>query len=290
MIGPVLVIIFLLIIACFVIKSGIGGNNQSIKDNKTNRPRLRPKNENNDSTNHSPKIIEVASISNNYNIDKWVRETIEYLDRQPSLSDLLVIKNLQDIGYGDLLSCFEWKFLRLEILWRDGYKCQKCGNKSIYNHVHHTHYIKDQLPWIIRYEYLQTLCRPCHTQIHMEQEIPVYEFKNNNKIRVFNSYSICSRCSGTGYLPQFKHVENGVCFKCGGNSVNKTIFSKILHKHLNNLNEYDDKSMRNRYKDFLVNISHQQFINRYPSVEEYAVNKTSNISHYNSTYDDDLPF
>jgi len=26
----------------------------------------------------------------------------------------------------------------------------------------------------------------------------------------------CPRCSGTGKLPKFRHVENGVCFLCGG--------------------------------------------------------------------------
>jgi len=26
----------------------------------------------------------------------------------------------------------------------------------------------------------------------------------------------CPRCAGTGYLPQFKHVENGICFLCRG--------------------------------------------------------------------------
>ena len=30
---------------------------------------------------------------------------------------------------------------------------------------------------------------------------------------------ICDRCSGSGSLPQFKHIENGVCFKCRGNGV-----------------------------------------------------------------------
>lgn len=28
--------------------------------------------------------------------------------------------------------------------------------------------------------------------------------------------SICPRCGGTGYLPQYRHVENGICFKCRG--------------------------------------------------------------------------
>lgn len=26
----------------------------------------------------------------------------------------------------------------------------------------------------------------------------------------------CPRCNGTGSVPQFKHVQDGVCFRCGG--------------------------------------------------------------------------
>ena len=31
--------------------------------------------------------------------------------------------------------------------------------------------------------------------------------------------SICPRCNGTGRLPQYNHIQNGVCFKCGGTQV-----------------------------------------------------------------------
>jgi|GEM_PF-3064023 len=27
---------------------------------------------------------------------------------------------------------------------------------------------------------------------------------------------ICTRCGGSGYLPEYNHVEGGVCFACGG--------------------------------------------------------------------------
>lgn len=27
---------------------------------------------------------------------------------------------------------------------------------------------------------------------------------------------VCTRCHGSGRLPQFKHIENGICFKCRG--------------------------------------------------------------------------
>lgn len=33
----------------------------------------------------------------------------------------------------------------------------------------------------------------------------------------------CPRCGGTGYLPKYRHIEHGICFKCRGA---KTI---ILH-------------------------------------------------------------
>lgn len=34
-----------------------------------------------------------------------------------------------------------------------------------------------------------------------------------------SSQSSCSRCQGTGYLPHFSHVANGVCFMCGGDGL-----------------------------------------------------------------------
>lgn len=26
----------------------------------------------------------------------------------------------------------------------------------------------------------------------------------------------CSRCGGSGYFPQYSHIEGGICFKCRG--------------------------------------------------------------------------
>jgi len=49
----------------------------------------------------------------------------------------------------------------------------------------------------------------------MAQEIRV------NRWVVKTHHSTCSRCSGTGHLPQYKHVEGGICFKCRGNKVVK---------------------------------------------------------------------
>ena len=35
-------------------------------------------------------------------------------------------------------------------------------------------------------------------------------------IKMIQTTHICTRCIGSGYFPEYKHIENGRCFKCGG--------------------------------------------------------------------------
>lgn len=56
--------------------------------------------------------------------------------------------------------------------------------------------------------------------------------KNNNHYSVFVSKQLvqnqrsakCSRCNGSGYLPQYAHVERGICFKCRGVRGDKFVY------------------------------------------------------------------
>ena len=36
----------------------------------------------------------------------------------------------------------------------------------------------------------------------------------------------CSRCSGSGRLPQYNHIEGGICFKCRGEKY-YTVYIKV---------------------------------------------------------------
>ena len=38
----------------------------------------------------------------------------------------------------------------------------------------------------------------------------------NNAYRANEIQCTCDRCGGTGYLPQSRHIEGGICFKCRG--------------------------------------------------------------------------
>ena len=84
--------------------------------------------------------------------------------------------------------------------------------------VHHRYYVKDKLPWEYPDEALVTLCEDCHKKLHESCHVPIYSSEND--ITNPLGYAVtCDRCGGSGYLPQYNHVQHGICFKCGGEGV-----------------------------------------------------------------------
>lgn len=226
----------------------------------------------------NPKINK-KKINDDYDFNPWRFENNEYLDDSCSLSDLLIIKDINDIVYLDLLRCFEWKFKRLKILIRDKYVCKICHKANKFNHVHHTYYLKNRLPWEIEDLALETLCYTCHRKTHEGSKIPVYKILNS--IKQFDYYEEfnCYRCGGIGYISIYKHVENGICFKCRGNTIKKTVFSNILTENYDGLNSYEDNLKRNEYNEYIKEVS-----------DEILFNSLPDKSLYNKKQLDDLPF
>lgn len=72
------------------------------------------------------------------------------------------------MNYGEQLKDPRWQKRRLEIMQRDNFTCQKCGNglnDGVSLNVHHLVYRKCQ-PWeYLDYE-LVTLCENCHHETH----------------------------------------------------------------------------------------------------------------------------
>ncbi|MBK7805175.1 MAG: hypothetical protein IPJ51_02575 [Saprospiraceae bacterium] len=79
-------------------------------------------------------------------------------------------------------------------------------------HVHHKCYRMDQEIWEQPDVEYTTLCNICHKIVHEHQMIPFYNSENI----VIQNMITCSRCSGNGYLSEFKHVQSGICFRCRG--------------------------------------------------------------------------
>lgn len=65
--------------------------------------------------------------------------------------------------YAEKLKKPEWQRRRLEILSRDQFTCQLCGDKETELHVHHKSYSGE--PWDANDTELETLCKHCHASL-----------------------------------------------------------------------------------------------------------------------------
>jgi hypothetical protein len=71
------------------------------------------------------------------------------------------------IDYLDQYKDPRWQKKRLEILERDQWMCQVCGDDGSELNVHHKIYFKDKKVWEYDNEYLETLCDKCHSEAHL---------------------------------------------------------------------------------------------------------------------------
>lgn len=65
-------------------------------------------------------------------------------------------------NYSQKLLNPRWQRRRLEVLNRDNFTCQHCGDDKNTLHVHHLIYLKFTEPWEYEDEFLITLCLRCH--------------------------------------------------------------------------------------------------------------------------------
>jgi hypothetical protein len=151
-----------------------------------------------------------------------------------------------DRSYEELLADENWKEKRRSILVRDAHKCTRCGYTPSYDeedfsirvayvpdisdafdtlsgpgiafanpaplHVHHRYYVLGRSPWEYDDDALISLCPDCHADIHQTESVVVYSSDRQRKIPT----NPCVRCRGLGHLPQYRHVQGGVCFRCWG--------------------------------------------------------------------------
>jgi len=67
-------------------------------------------------------------------------------------------------SYYDQLKDPRWQKKRLEILKRDDFQCQNCGDENVELQVHHLAYRQNTAPWDYNSEEFVTLCKNCHAQ------------------------------------------------------------------------------------------------------------------------------
>ena len=96
-------------------------------------------------------------------------------------------------------------------------------DKPYFLHVHHKFYVYNKLPWEYPDTSLMTLCNWCHSKVHQTETIVIYK---DNTLQNFENLIPCQRCNGTGWFPQFKHVQSGICFECDGARFKTDLFNE----------------------------------------------------------------
>ena len=158
-------------------------------------------------------------------------------------NELLTLKGTNNISFADMLQTQEWIDKRKKIIMRDKNKCRNCGvfptdteedifgnfqfhfwfinddldirvaKRPYHLEVFHKYYIINRLPWEFNDDALITLCQYCHEDFHKKNNLKVFASDGITPIEI----AICSKCNGSGYLPEYHHVQSGICFKCRGN-------------------------------------------------------------------------
>jgi hypothetical protein len=197
-----------------------------------------------------------------------------------SITEFLEENEGNTIRYNQLLNLYEWKIKRYTILLRDRFTCQDCKKTDINNHVHHLYYVRDEFPWQISDDGLIVLCKDCHISRHQKEIIKVKEWNFNTLFDTNERFFHCPRCNGTGYLPHFSHVENGICFLCMGKYTNSGIFINAINK----VKEYgySEELLFKNFKN-AVNKVDKIFFKNYISGVDYDRVEEPN-------FDEDLPF
>jgi hypothetical protein len=129
-------------------------------------------------------------------------------------SHLLAQFRDERIPYPKLLEPAEWNEKRACILARDEFKRRKCGRPDTSHglQVHHEHYIVGRLPWEYPEVLLVTICDSCHDKLHDQHKVFFYQDVGGKFVRL--NLVPCVKCSGSGWFPQWEHIEGGICFRC----------------------------------------------------------------------------
>lgn len=146
-----------------------------------------------------------------------------YLRAMQEMNESFVFFTRTQVPYITLLERIEWKEKRERILIRDDYRCQMCGVtcEQAQLHVHHKHYIEGLDPWEYKDSELVTFCETCHSHFHHLHTIPYYRRVEDSLVRILRTP--CRRCDGSGYFPEYRHIEGGVCFRCRGQKYEESI-------------------------------------------------------------------
>jgi hypothetical protein len=87
--------------------------------------------------------------------------------------------------YSDKLRDPRWQKLRLEVMNRAYFTCEKCFDDKSTLHVHHNYYVGGREPWEYRADSLSCICENCHKlEKDNATDIPEWEEAANLQLAI----------------------------------------------------------------------------------------------------------
>lgn len=82
------------------------------------------------------------------------------------------------MDYKEQIKSPKWQKRRLEVMQKDGFICQLCGDTESMLNVHHLSYHKDRNIWEYEDWELITLCENCHKEEHSTMDYIINEIES----------------------------------------------------------------------------------------------------------------
>lgn len=99
-------------------------------------------------------------------------------------------------NYSDLLKDPRWQKKRLQIMERDNFQCQICGDIDSTLNIHHLWYKQGVPPWEYENKHLVTLCETCHEIEREERDSSEKDLILILRQSGFSSIELRDLCSG----------------------------------------------------------------------------------------------
>lgn len=124
--------------------------------------------------------------------------------------------NKDKLSYAEMLKDPRWQKRKTEILTRDNFTCQLCGDTEKSLHVHHLRYIKGNKPWEYEDEDLITLCGDCHNKTHEEINKQLMSDVKIGDVFVYyhsdyEDYLMCYDIDYNKKIVYLAGIDNGSC-------------------------------------------------------------------------------
>lgn len=89
----------------------------------------------------------------------------------------------EKLSYAEMLKDPRWQKRKTEILNRENFTCQLCGDTKNTLHVHHKYYLDNHKPWEYNNDALVSLCEHCHQRM--------YTKPNTDIVKIGDVYLYC---------------------------------------------------------------------------------------------------